>query len=394
MLDITGKYTKARVMIDNIDQETYKQIIEFLNHEAFTNYISIMPDTHAGKGAVIGFTMPLTDKVIPNVIGVDCGCGMLSYDIGQGALKDLSPQHIDDAIRAIIPFGTDVNKEFNEVYLKMVINQANLQIIDFTNRFNKKFNSAYRAVLLTLSDIEKKSDLFGISYERVVKSIGTLGGGNHFIEIGQSVYSGDTWITVHSGSRQFGLKSATYHQRKAGKHPLSYLVESDMYNYLVDLILCQVYAEINRLVMMENILKALNINQREWVKDIISSVHNFIDPKDFIIRKGAISSYKDEKMIIPFNMEDGILICKGKSNPEWNFSAPHGSGRVASRKWANANLSNKEAKQRMDEKGIYCSKLPTDELKGAYKDPKEIEDSIEPTAEIIDRIKPIIACKE
>jgi len=390
---ITGKYTKAQVMIDNIDQETYKQIIEFLNHEAFTNYISIMPDTHAGAGAVIGFTMPLTDKVIPNVIGVDKGCGMLSYCIGQGSLKDLVPQRIDDAIREVVPFGTNVNNTFNEKDLMFVLTLVNPLLITLVQKFNFKFETEYKIQLIDLKAIQDRSELFGIGYDRVVKSLGTLGGGNHFIEVGESTITGNNWITVHSGSRQYGLKSATYHQRKAGKNTLSYLVGNDMFEYLIDLLIAQTYALANRLFMMNKILKVLGIDQKKVV-DMVSSVHNYIDFRDFIIRKGAISSYKDEKMVIPFNMEDGILICKGKSNSDWNYSAPHGAGRIASRRWAKDNLSNDDAKKRMDEKGIYCSSLPTDELKGAYKDPKEIEDAIDPTAEIIDRIKPIIVCKE
>jgi len=163
-----------------------------------------------------------------------------------------------------------------------------------------------------------------------------------------------------------------------------------MFGYLVDMVFAQNYANESRDVMQQLIYRIIELD----VKESISSIHNFIDFKDFIIRKGAIRSYKNEKMIIPFNMEDGILICEGKSNPEWNFSAPHGAGRVGSRSWAKANLSVEDAKHRMDQKNIYCSKLPIDELKEAYKDPKIIEDAIEPTATIIDRLIPVIAIKD
>lgn len=390
---IKGKYTVAIVTIDELDQETYKQIIEFVNHEAFTNPVVVMPDTHAGKGAVIGFTMLLPDKVIPNVIGVDKGCGMLSYDIGQGTLKDLVPQRIDGLIREVIPFGTDVNNEFDEVGIEMVVSIVNSMIGPFIDMFNEKFNKHYPQRRIDKKYIENKSKEFDIDYVRVVKSLGSLGGGNHFIEVGESTITGNNWITVHSGSRQFGLKSATYHQRKAGKHPLSYLMGDDMFEYLVDLLIAQTYAFTNRLIIMTRITNALDIKNSQ-IKDIVSSVHNFIDFQDFIIRKGAIASRANEKIVIPFNMEDGTLICKGKGNADWNYSAPHGAGRIGSRRWAKENLSNEDAKIRMEEKGIYCSKLPTDELKGAYKDPKFIEDAIEPTAEIIDRIRPIISCKE
>jgi hypothetical protein len=162
-----------------------------------------------------------------------------------------------------------------------------------------------------------------------------------------------------------------------------------MFDYLVDMNIAQTYADFNRIFML---------NRITWITDIfpferISSVHNYIDFNDFIIRKGAISSYENSKMIIPFNMEDGILICEGKSNEEWNCSAPHGAGRVDSRRWAKDNLSLDDAKQRMKEKGIYSSKIPIDETKLAYKDPKIIEDAIEPTATIVNRLKPILSCK-
>lgn len=318
-------------------------------------------------------------------------CGMLSFDIGQGTLKDLVPERIDELIRSVIPFGTDVNKKFEKNGIELLINLSNPQIRSFVLEYNKRYGTSNVTPFINEDSLIERSEKFGIDYDRVVKSIGTLGGGNHFIEVGISQYTGNTWITVHSGSRQYGLKSATYHQRKAGKNELSYLTGNDMFEYLIDLIIAQTYAFVNRMVMMKKILNALNINP---VGEPITSIHNYISTRDFIIRKGAISSYANEKMIIPFNMEDGILICKGKSNAEWNYSAPHGAGRIGSRRWANENLSNTDAQERMKEKGIYFSKLPTDELKGAYKDPKIIEDSIEPTAEIIDRIKPIIACKE
>jgi len=165
-----------------------------------------------------------------------------------------------------------------------------------------------------------------------------------------------------------------------------------MFGYLADVVFTQAYANESRDVMQNLIYR---ITQQD-VKESISCVHNFIDFDDFIIRKGAIRSYKDEKMIIPFNMEDGILICEGKSNPDWNFSAPHGAGRVGSRRKMKEDESIviEDIKTRMEKKGIYCSKLPKDEIKEAYKDPKLIEDAIEPTATIIDRLIPVLAMKD
>lgn len=391
MFAIKGKYTTAIIMLDSVDEETLKQIYEFVSHEAFTNTVIVMPDTHAGKGAVIGFTMELPDKVIPNVIGVDKGCGMLSFDIGQGALQDLPPERIDGLIREVVPFGTDVNKSSNRRGIDLLLTLVNPQLVVFVEKFNKKFNRNYTAPFINVDALKDMCKKINMDYERAVNSLGTLGGGNHFIEVGESQNTKNTVITVHSGSRQLGLKSANYHQRKAGKSPLAYLQGDDMFEYLVDLLIAQTYAVVNRVLMMERINKVLDI---EKTLGVITSVHNYIDFRDFVIRKGAISSYDDQKIIIPFNMEDGILICRGKSNSEWNYSAPHGAGRIGSRTWAKEALSNEDAQKRMKEKGIYFSKLPTDELKGAYKDPKVIEDAIEPTAEIIDRIRPVIACKD
>lgn len=216
---------------------------------------------------------------------------------------------------------------------------------------------------------------------------------NHFIELGQSVYTKRHTFTIHSGSRQFGFKICKYWQKKAGKGDLAYLTGDDMFGYLSDTIFAQCYAEINRQHMANHLLEALGLN---WygVKEVIKSNHNFIDFDDFIIRKGAIRSYIGEKMVIPFNMQDGILLCEGKSNPEWNFSAPHGAGRLGSRRWAKENLDLDEARENMEQNDIYCSKLPLDEVKSAYKDPKLIEDAIAPTADIIDRFKPVLAMKE
>ena len=394
MLTFVGKYTTAYVMIDSIDMETEKQIREMINHEAFTFPVVVMPDTHAspGKGAVIGFTMQLPNKVIPNVIGVDKGCGMLSYSIGQGNLIDLSPGRIDELVRGIVPFGKEVNNSFDEKPIEILCKTVQELLKLFVKQFNKRYNTLYTVPEMTSEIIKKKAEKFEVNYNRVVMSLGSLGGGNHFIEVGVSELTGDNWITVHSGSRQFGLKSATYHQKKAGKDPLDYLEGNEMFDYLVDLLLCQTYAQMNRSIMMERIINSLGVSKK--VNRIVESVHNYVDFNDFIIRKGAISSYNLVPMVIPFNMEDGILICKGKNNIDWNCSAPHGAGRLGSRKWAKATLSAEEAKDRMDKKGIYCSRMPKDELKGAYKDPKEIEAAISPTAEITDRIRPLVVCKE
>ena len=393
MLEYKGKYGTAKVMIDDIDQATVSQIYEFLNHEAFTNPIVVMTDCHKGNGVVIGFTMEMTDKVIPNVVGVDINCGMLSFNIGKNILAEMSKEDIDSLIRKAIPFGTNVHNNFIPTMNNAFFNDASEVHRKFIMKFNKKFNTSHQLVKFDKAWVEQKCEEIDMNFDRALKSIGTLGGGNHFIELGKSQKTGDYWFTIHSGSRQFGMKICKYWQRKAGKGALAYLTGDDMIGYLTDMVFAQMYAELNRYYMAEAVLLATNL---DWVdvKQKIETCHNFIDFDDFIIRKGAIKSYIGEYMVIPLNMEDGTLICSGKSNPEWNFSAPHGAGRVASRTWAKKNLNLDEAKHRMEKQGIYFSKLPTDELKGAYKDPKIIEDGIKPTSDIIDRIKPVLAMKD
>ena len=392
MLEYKGKYGTAKVMLDTFEddqaQKTISQIYEFLNHPAFTNPISLMPDLHIGKGVVIGFTMKLTDKVIPNVIGVDIGCGMLSMNMGKDLFDNTTPEKLDSEIRKNIPFSKNVHKDKSSLP-KSFYKDTSILAHYFQFKFNEEFKTSYTAPSkIDENWMEEKCEEVGMDYGRSINSIGTLGGGNHFIEVGIGL-NDNFWITIHSGSRQFGQKIAIYHQRKAGKGNLAYLEGQDMFDYLIDLVVAQSYAHYNRRSMASSIGNIVNI-----LPTInIESVHNYIDFNDFIMRKGAISSYEHVNMIIPFNMEDGILICKGKSNAEWNYSAPHGSGRVDSRTWAKANLNLDEAKKRMEEKDIYCSTIPLDETKKAYKDPKLIEDAIDPTAKIIDRLKPVLCCK-
>jgi RNA-splicing ligase RtcB len=395
MLTYEGQYTTANVMIDAIDQETVKQIYQFINHEAFKNYVAIMPDCHAGAGAVIGFTMPMTDLIIPNVIGVDINCGMLMYILNKNPFEKNSPENIDKIIRQTVPFGPRVREEQNIIDFSHDLwwKEISLDNLNSITKLNKKFGTSYPITKYNVEWFEEKCNQIEIPIDRAINSLGTLGGGNHFIEFGKSI-NNDKWsITIHTGSRQFGLKVAKYWQKKAGKGELAYLQGDDMFGYLTDMIFAQHYARLNRQTIGYDIILNLNIEISD-IEEIIETNHNFIDFDDFIIRKGAIRSYENEKMIIPFNMEDGIILCEGKSNLEWNYSAPHGAGRLGSRRWAKENLNIEEAKSSMQNKGIYCSKLPLDEARGAYKNPSLIEEAIGPTATIIDRFVPVLSMKE
>ena len=317
MITKKGKYNTANIMIDSIDDATDKQIQDFLNHPAFANsYIAIMPDTHAGKGAVIGFTMKMNDYLIPNVIGVDIGCGMLSAKFD---LSNIDLKKFDLFIKENIPSGFHIHTD------------------------NRHFNQTLSRDLVDIYDVCHK---IGIDENKVIKSIGTLGGGNHFIEAGIDS-KGFIWVTIHSGSRNFGLRVANYHQNKAKEILKQYfspyvgtgleflVVGTPEYNdYLSDLKIAQQYAALNRWYILREII---NFFGNEPIKQI-SSVHNFID-EDNIIRKGATPAHEGEDVIIPFNMRDGIAICKGKGNPKYNYSAPHGAGRILSRVKAKEQLS-------------------------------------------------------
>ncbi len=366
MITIKGTYNTANVMIDEIDETAKDQIQTFLNHPAFADtYIAIMPDVHAGKGAVIGFTMKKNGFIIPNVIGVDIGCGMLSAKF---KIDSIDPAKLDTFIKTNIPSGFAINKNHNCVSK----NQKN-EIIDVCHKI--------------------KTDS-----EKALNAIGSLGGGNHFIEAGYDSKS-NLWITIHSGSRNFGLKIAVHYQNKAKnslrKHckedykDLEFLPEdsSECQDYLRDLFTAQRFAAANREEMLRRIISFIGKDPEE----IIESVHNFIGT-DNIIRKGATPAHKGQKVIIPFNMRDGIAICEGKGSEKYNYSAPHGAGRILSRVQAKKQLSADDFRQQMINAGIYtstASKDTLDEAPGAYKDMKLILDNIKETVEVIEMIKPV-----
>ncbi|MGF7109660.1 RtcB family protein [Treponema pedis] len=368
MQTIQGKYNKANVMIDSIDSETEKQIKTFLNHKAFegTN-IAVMPDCHAGKGAVIGFTMNMDKYIIPNIVGVDIGCGILSAQLN---IKNPNLAELDNFIKKNIPSGTSVHR---------------VHKVD-----NKEFEE----------EIIEESKKVNMDTDRALKSVGTLGGGNHFIELGKDS-QGRFWLTIHSGSRNLGLQIAVFYQKKAKEiletsgilseedKNLEYLLTESTEGkaYLHATYFAQKYAKANRLKMIELISEFLNTEPVE----LVESVHNFIG-NDGIIRKGATSAKLDEKLIIPFNMRDGLAFCRGKGNDVYNQSAPHGAGRIMSRTKAFASLSLKTFQKEMYNAGIFtttATKNTLDESPAAYKDKEIILKHIKPTADIKDFVKPV-----
>ncbi|NLJ91176.1 MAG: RtcB family protein [Clostridiales bacterium] len=360
MILIEGKFNTAKVFTDVIEDGAIEQIRDLCDQE-FTkgSKIRIMPDVHEGAGCTIGTTMTISDKVVPNLVGVDIGCGMEVIQIGNPTI-DLNK--LDRLIYARIPSGFSIRKK--------------------PHRYNDEIN------LLDLR-CYKKADL---SLDRAILSLGTLGGGNHFIEANTDE-QGNIYIVVHSGSRNLGLQVAQYYQKKAYEsididipRDLAYLSGELMEDYIHDMKIIQRFAVLNRKAIMDEIINGLKL---EVVEDF-TTIHNYIDTDKMILRKGAVSALKDEKFLLPMNMRDGSLICLGKGNPDWNYSAPHGAGRLMSRNVARAKLSLDDFKKEME--GIYTTsvnKKTLDEAPMAYKDMDDIVRHIGDTAKVIKVIKPI-----
>ena len=438
MFTIVGKYTDAKVMIDGLEESCVAQINKFVNHPAFSNPVAIMPDAHFGRGSCIGFTMRMTDKLIPGVVGVDIGCGMRSFKIGKSLPMTLA--ELDHKIRQQVPFGQNIH-ENEPVHMKNEFpwHETNVLGEKFRMFYTVNYNVSMESVNYDMDWFMEKVKHIGGNLRWYINSIGSLGGGNHFVETGVDE-QGEHWITIHSGSRHLGKKVCDFWQRRAEKvlrmdnmqkmraeidevkrvykgdkkvdaqkeidaikekyglskygidiNGLEWLEGNDATGYLLDMVFCQAYAAFNRLVMQRIIADILHVDP----SDEIETVHNFVDFQDFIIRKGAIRSYEGERMLIPFNMRDGILVCEGKSNPEWNNSAPHGAGRVLGRNQAKKKLDLEKFKA--DMAGIYSTSVgqgTLDEAPDAYKDSKLIEEAIGPTATITNRIKPIHNMKD
>lgn len=400
MIELKGKYNTAKVYTDNIDNETISQIINLCNQDFVKDCkIRIMPDTHAGAGCVIGFTANLGTKVIPNIVGVDIGCGMQVIELGK---IDMDLSSLDEIIYKYIPNGRNAHES---------------RIVKF-KQLEELY--CYRELKET---------------KWIERSIGTLGGGNHFIEVNKDDED-NVYLVIHSGSRNLGKQVAEYYQNLAielrsgreeyyvkreklikeykeqGKRNLiqtalkeldsKYKYSQPDYpkelcflegiwreRYLHDMNICQEYATLNRKTMASTILdKLLGKSLCDFTN--FETIHNYINFNDNIIRKGSISAYKDEKVIIPINMRDGSLLCLGKGNSDWNNSAPHGAGRIMSRSKAKELLTLEEYQHTM--KDIYTTSVTQatlDEAPMAYKPMQEIIDNVKDTVEILKIIKPI-----
>ncbi len=359
-MEINSKYGIVKIFTENVEQEAVSQIIKMANSPLGEGAnVRIMPDCHAGKGCTIGTTMIMGDKICPNLIGVDIGCGVDLVTIKEDITTRL--KELDDVIRKYIPTGFAVHSSLKEY--------------DFT----------------AMKCWDKLDD---VTRNRSQYSLGSLGGGNHFIE----AYQGG--IAVHSGSRNIGQAVATYYQKLAQStmkgggefidSQLAYLIGQDRDNYIHDMKIVQQFAVDNR----QEMLRVITTKMKLTVVEKISSTHNFIDDGSSILRKGAISAELGEMLVIPLNMRDGMLLCKGKGNSDWNYSAPHGAGRLYSRAKAKTLFKLEDYQKSME--GIYSScvhKSTIDESPFAYKDYKEIMEAIGPTVEIVQRLIPIFNFK-
>jgi len=359
------------IYASDVEDEAIKQIKDICEREFLKNEkIRIMPDVHAGNEIVIGFTSTISsDWAVPMWIGVDIGCGVISYPIGK--IEDIDFKKFDQQVRRSIPSGMEINKRFDEDRCK-----------DAYSKITK--NSMYEFIA-DINELILRLKLPFRSEHYVTKSIGTLGGGNHFIALNKNKEN-EIFITIHSGSRNFGLKIANHYQKLVGEK--GYL-SGDLFNdYFYAMELAQRYAEFNRIKMMYELLRYFKIDFEK--EKLISSVHNYIDIENRIIRKGAISAQKDEICLIPINMADGVLLCKGKGNPEWNYSAPHGAGRVMSRTKAKNNLTMEEFKEKMTNVWSSCiSQRTLDESPMAYKNIDYLISAIGETVEVLDHWREI-----
>lgn len=397
MLEIKGKVNTAVCFARVIEDEAIEQIRRMCDTEMTRgNQIRIMPDVHAGKGCTIGTTMTITDKAVPNVVGVDIGCGMYTVKLGK---VDIDFEKIDEACH-IIPSGFDTWEG-----VKWPFDLTELR--------------CYRE----LRDAK-----------RLNRSLGTLGGGNHFIEIDEAA-DGTKYLVIHSGSRNLGKQVAEYYQQLAidlnqGKEEylnkrnqiiedykaagrkseiqtalkaikwekkdatvpddLCYLYGSYLDDYLHDVEICQAFARLSREKMAEVILEHTGLEAIE----AFHTIHNYIDTDEMILRKGAIAAHKGELVLIPINMRDGSVLAYGKGNPDWNYSAPHGAGRIMSRTKAKDVIEMEDYRKAME--GIYTTSVSTatlDEAPMAYKSLEDIIDVIDESVDVIEVLKPVFNYK-
>lgn len=393
MIEIKGKYNTAKVFAAELEEGARQQIQTLCDQEFVSgSRIRIMPDVHAGAGCTIGTTMTIKDKIVPNLVGVDIGCGMETIRISG---RRLELQKLDKLIYEKIPSGMKIREKPHR-YLEEI----------------------------ELEDLRCRDE---VNLDRARRSLGTLGGGNHFIEVNRDE-EGRLYLVIHSGSRHLGLQVANYYQeqgykqlnknsaedldsliarlKKEGREKeiqseikklkkqvlsdipkaLAYVEGHLLEDYIHDMKIIQRFAVLNRKAMMDELIRGMKLE----VEEEFTTIHNYIDTEEMILRKGAVSAKKGEKILVPINMRDGSLICIGKGNEDWNRSAPHGAGRLMSRMKAKSSFTLSEFKKQMSE--VYSTSVSRDTLDEcpmAYKKMEDILEQITPAATVAQIIRPI-----
>jgi len=376
VFEVTGKYNKAKIYATTVDNASYAQVLRMCNMEKLKDSnIAMMPDMHAAEGCTVGTSLTIGEYVNPAFVGGDIGCGMQVFKLADRSVDFVK---LDACIREKIPSGA---------------------------RIHERSLSDVKAIPL-----ESLHCYEYIRHETVLKSFGTLGGGNHFIEMAKGT-DGLLYLILHSGSRRLGRDVAQYHQVQAFfeqngidseqarkkkiqvsaiKSPLRpddcFLSGENLKRYLEDMDIAVDYARKSRIAMGEMIVNTLGLT----VVDYFATIHNYIDVAAGVLRKGAVSAQLGERLLIPINMRDGSLLCIGKGNAEWNYTAPHGSGRIMKRSEAKESISLDEYQKEME--GIFTTSVgesTLDESPMAYRRIDEIMDAIDPTADVIDILTPV-----
>lgn len=397
MIEITGKYTGAAIYAEDIEPAAREFVEALTNHPAFEGVrIAQMPDVHAGNGCNVGTAYPVKGYVNPDHVGVDIGCTISMHRLS----APLPPEQFelfDHRVREAIPTGI-------EICAKKVVNDK--ELFKF---LNKEYNRARSLAPQLIDDTAGRIDeryiaamLRRIKMQENIfyKSLGTLGGGNHYIEYGEDTSDGTPWLSIHTGSRNLGVKVAN-HWHTIANNPkraqmAGYLWGDALRGYLSDMVIAQAYARYNHILIRDRIFDILRKLGKTRCEESLFTTHNYIalDEEQPMLRKGAISAFAGERVCIPFNMRDGIAICRGKGNTDWNCSAPHGAGRNMSRTAARKHITIDEFRRTMQ--GIYSTSVcegTLDESPMAYKTTETILRLIAPTVEVQSMIAPKLNIK-
>lgn len=391
VLAMRGKYCKDCIIFtEDVDEKAVEIVGALLGNPLFRDAkIRVMPDVHAGIGTVIGFTCPVTSFISPAHVGLDIGCG-IDMELFDRPLEKKDYAVFEHRLCKEIPTGFNINQK-RQFEMKPFLKYLRSELDSARGTSNGLVN---HIELQNESDMDRWIDSVKMDKGTFYKSIGTIGGGNHFMEYDEG--DGRYAFTVHTGSRHLGLKVFKKWDAIAQRNPNApgYLVDENLKGYLTDMVIAQAYARFNRMVALEKAAAIMHKINGAKVVGHIETTHNYVDFRDMMLRKGAIRSYEGELMVLPFNMRDGIAVCEGKSNPEWNFSSPHGSGRCMSRADARRSISMADYKYQMRDVYTTSVNLETiDEAPSAYKDTDSILEAVGQTCTIHYRMLPRINVK-